>query len=318
MRKLLTLFPATLLILTALRGSILFASPPATDPQSVIDATLTRDVVTIAGGAVAFRLPAGWFATEVPHRREVRVLLTSDKPRRRKSRLVDGIWLTYHVVPRQQTAEVITELNAMAVKRLGTISKTAPSVLHNFTANIDNWPSVITELGDANAKLDDAQRHLTSNGQHVLIRTNWGFVEFYAIAPSELISQRQASWKFVLDSLRLSPLPPLPVAKTPDVVSASPILGSWKSYRARLHLNGQGEIAINFDRPRIASIEINGSNESSRKIVRLSGRFRARDDLILITWDDGSKLNYRWRLHNGELLLTDHTGQVSQLRRLVD
>ena len=60
------------------------------------------------------------------------------------------------------------------------------------------------------------------------------------------------------------------------------------------------------------------SSELPRKIVRLTGRFRARDDLILIFWDDGSKLNYQWRLHNGDFLLTDHTGQASQRQRFLD
>ena len=85
-----------------------------------------------------------------------------------------------------------------------------------------------------------------------------------------------------------------------------------------MKLDGLGHILIKFDRPQVTPIDRIGSDQVPRRVVRLTGRYRARDDLILISWDDGSKLNYRWRLHNGDLLLTDNTGQVSQLRRLAD
>ena len=111
---------------------------------------------------------------------------------------------------------------------------------------------------------------------------------------------------------------PRPIAELQEVASAEPILGSWKSYRARLRLDGSGQIHLNFDRHRVQTIDRLGSQQTPKRIARLAGTYQARDDLLLITWDDGSKLNYRWRIHRGELLLTDHTGQMSRLKRLLD
>ena len=52
--------------------------------------------------------------------------------------------------------------------------------------------------------------------------------------------------------------------------------------------------------------------------MSLAGRFRAKNDLLHVVWDDGSKLNFRWKLSGSALLLTDHEGQISQLQRLYE
>ena len=46
--------------------------------------------------------------------------------------------------------------------------------------------------------------------------------------------------------------------------------------------------------------------------------FEAKEDLLLVEWKDGSKLNFRWKVKDGDLLLTDHEGRISKLRRIVE
>ena len=51
---------------------------------------------------------------------------------------------------------------------------------------------------------------------------------------------------------------------------------------------------------------------------RLRGTYRAAGDVIYITWVDGSRLNLRWKLSKGKLLVTDHQGQISKLKPLIE
>ena len=56
--------------------------------------------------------------------------------------------------------------------------------------------------------------------------------------------------------------------------------------------------------------------DRNRPSKPLAGTFEARDDLVFIHWDDGSRLNLRWRLQDNDLFLTDHEGQISHLKRV--
>ena len=110
----------------------------------------------------------------------------------------------------------------------------------------------------------------------------------------------------------------------PELSDATPILGLWKSSRSLVHLGQDGAIRIvadePFEREANAGDSPNLHEKSKEGMARhetpLVGHFTARDDLMFTTWGDGSKLNYRWRMHMGDLLLTDSQGRTSKLFRI--
>jgi len=95
---------------------------------------------------------------------------------------------------------------------------------------------------------------------------------------------------------------------------AQPIFGSWRAYRSLLQLLGEGRILITVDPSATQSLDATAGHKHQEQLI---GVFKAQGDLLFVTWKDGSKLNYRWRLEQGELLMTDHQGQISQLRRVL-
>ena len=79
-----------------------------------------------------------------------------------------------------------------------------------------------------------------------------------------------------------------------------------------------GNVVVRFDEEEQYQLDSAGRIDFDRPAAQLTGRYQANGDLLLITWDDGSQLNYRWLVTDGDLMLTDHYGRVSQLRRHFD
>jgi hypothetical protein len=50
----------------------------------------------------------------------------------------------------------------------------------------------------------------------------------------------------------------------------------------------------------------------------LDGQFVAVGDLLFIAWRDGTRLNLRWYRNEDDLVLADHEGRVSRLKRLLE
>ncbi len=73
---------------------------------------------------------------------------------------------------------------------------------------------------------------------------------------------------------------------------------------------------MQFDRRGSFEPGPDGTLRYDRPLVKLRGTAVAQDDLLLVTWSDGSRTNYRWRLYQGDLLLTDHLGRTSRLKPL--
>ena len=140
------------------------------------------------------------------------------------------------------------------------------------------------------------------------VRTDWGIFEFHAAAPNQIVESRSKIWTATWDSLHLNP----PAAATNEAVQDSlgqgtSIVGDWKSYRSRMRFSSDGRVVIVPD-----------SVGSSRSSNPLTGTFEVRDDLIFVQWDDGSRLNFRSRLQGNDLFLTDHMGQISHLKRVLN
>lgn len=131
------------------------------------------------------------------------------------------------------------------------------------------------------------------------------------------------------DPIGLSPSPILgegeltlqPPANFPDEsLSRSaplplPIVGVWKDTNSRIQFRADGEVVVQ----EASHAEGPGGPEIRRPAGAaeqiLKGRFQAREDILSVSWEDGPKTNYRWRLQDGWLLLTSHHGRNYLLHR---
>ncbi len=330
-------------------------NPPWLAPEDVDSTTLQRlphahsvasdsewglDVVSHAAGGVELLAPSGWQSYETPIARSVR-LVVARQPMENPHTAGDGLWLVYHVAPaaemfekntgatpaiQQELAEQMERLMALATNHFATTTRSS----HLF---IDGWPALRHdfELADPadSENTSPADSENTSpadsvntapfwNGFHCLTRTPWGLVEIHAVAPASIYTQREKQFQAILDSLLLGQ-PHLPPHRAdPPYRDASPVLGSWKSYRSRLRLYHDGGVELAYDAPRDLTLDQRGKISPPAALPRLRGRYTARGDLLRITWRDGSLLNYRWKLNDGQLLLTDHTGRNSLLNPIYE
>ena len=288
--------------------------PPVVAPTTAAPADGPRDLVLFAAGAVQIRPPAGWWVRELPFGREVRLVLSPSESRSSKSLPVDGIWMSYHAQGKtQQNAE--SELLSLIQSRVRLAIGNAAAVKQPSLHRLENWPAV--ELEFERAEAVQGIRAPAVRGSHILVRTDWGIVEMHVSAPPDVYEHRSQEFERLLTELRLEE-PQLRVrAVAPAVLDASDIVGVWKAYRSRLRLSEDGNIEIELDRGRV--VPPNGVDRRYEYAsMSLVGHFRAENDLLHVVWDDGSKLNFRWKLNGSNLLLTDHEGQISQLQRLYE
>ena len=170
----------------------------------------------------------------------------------------------------------------------------------------------------------DGQRaHLASSarhGFHALLSTDWSLVELHAVSNLEPSGDDHAQFERILAGLELhAPVVAANVNVIPPIQDARQIIGSWKAYRSRLRLHADGRIMIEPDRVKRSSRPISVVDDvSNLKDEPIEGQFEAKDDVLFVRWDDGSRVNYRWRLASGRLLLTDNDGQISQLQRILE
>ncbi len=343
-----TTSPRTAIVRVLLAGMLLVGAaaatfaqnPPLLAPAAVDSTTLQRlphansvasdsewglDVVSHAAGGVELLLPSGWQSYETPIARSVRLVVARQPAEKNHQTAGDGLWLVYHVAPaaemfekntgatpaiQQELAEQMERLMALATNHFATTTRSG----HLF---IDGWPALRHdfELADP-ADIENARPFW--NGFHCLVRTPWGLVEIHAVAPASIYVQREKQFQAILDSLLLGQ-PHLPPHRAdPPYRDASPVLGSWKSYRSRLRLYNDGGVELAYDAPRDLTLDQRGKISPPAALPRLRGRYTARGDLLRITWRDGSLLNYRWKLNDGQLLLTDHTGRNSLLNPIYE
>lgn len=267
---------------------------------------VSRPLISLAGETVSIQPPPGWHVWERPTGREVRLLITPTEAKP-KAELHDGIWICFHHPsvsdPRIQTAERMT-------RRFPKLAR---------QGRIIPGPRMPIEIQQAKGLQQEFHLHDEANGSsagvHILADTAWGTLEFFAVASAKDYADRKREIQSVLQSIQLE-APRAPTAPADTARAATPILGSWKAFRSRIHLQSGGKVSVVLDKPTRLTTRVtrDGSSKPPRRLV---GRFVAERDLIYVTWKDGSRLNLRWRLENGQLLLTDHQGQTAQLHRIV-
>ncbi len=275
------------------------------DVPSNDDSGEDRTVVVHAGGTVVVAVPPAWEVREIPWAREIRLAIAESMPDAGNA-LRDGMWLAYH--HQSNPPSEPHELEAFAMARFESIARGDTEAL--------NPPTLVTVNGHAGVRMDFRRR--TANADHrgffLLAAATWGHCELYCMAPSQDWPRREREFSGIVSSLRLNrPQDPEPPTAE-QVYDAELILGSWKSYRGRLRLFGDGRVSIVTDRP----FEYTSDDNKTHEGREITGRFQARRDLLLVVWDDGSKLNFRWRQQGNRLLLTDHDGRMTQLRRILE
>lgn len=261
--------------------------------------------VVFAGGAVELRAPDGWIVYEIPFGREVRLVMSPLPLTGRRRMPLDGIWMTCHVDPPEQPIPFAKFGNRLAGE-YGTLVS-------------------FHEADDANLSGSTGMRQAfsvgangdTALGNHWLVRTDWGILEIVAIAPASQREARESLVQQLMATLKIGQPRRSSSHFVNTVHDAQPVLGAWKAWRSRLWLRENGRIVIQFDPRTNRPIDAAVSPEEIGHNT-ITGRFEASGDLLLATFDDGSRLNLRWRTKDGNLLLTDHEGQITLLRRLLN
>jgi len=272
-----------------------------------------RDIVLYAGGVVEVRPPLGWHIAEVPFGREVRLLVTPQPIEGRRVMPTDGMWITFHAQSIRQGFAVDT-IQEVLQKRLKLSVKKVRLAGNVSIMNIADYPAVKQEFTIGDGLANQPNTSDTHIGFHVLIRSTFGILELHAVAPATEHALRKEQFESTISTIVLKKPQDDGDVVVDSVSDAKPVIGSWKAFRSRLRLYGDGRIVIRPDRPsKIVPQRIDKAADGI-----LTGRYEARGDLIFVRWDDGSRQNLRWRRHNENLLITDHDGQISQLRRIFE
>ena len=268
-------------------------------PRTAAPAELPQgDLVLLAGGAAEFVAPPGWRATEIPRHRELRCWLTPDAPSAHVEPQ-DGIWMCFHW---HGSRLAVDDLAAWLAKRTGAGSGAPPR-----QTTISGWPALVQTVDAAERR---EYRLAAAVGPAVFEYVVTARPAAYA--PLRPVADR------LLASIKLR-APQIEGADVDrSVTPARKAIGLWKSENGLLRLAADGRIVVQFDRKRHYPLDETGLRRFDDPVSRLTGRFQAEHDLITVTWDDGSQLNFRWTLDDGALLLTDHHGRVSQLQRLIE
>jgi hypothetical protein len=267
------------------------------------------NTVLFAGRTVEFLLPSHWRVKEVPLPDEVRLVAGPGDVPTELRQLEHGFWIAYHRIETESPRPALeTDLGNRLAGAVGRTARLLGPAQHVKAGGYQGLKQLVEldALGSSG---------LPRRATYLLVQTPWGRFEMLGVASFDAEDDVRGGLKMVLDSLRFhAPQPP-----DDRVTGASqPFLGRWKAQQGALHFLPGGRVRLEFDTVIALAVDHGGGAGALGTRERLTGRFTAQDDLIFITWDDGSQLNYRWRLHQGDLLLMDHTQQLSRLKRLFD
>ena len=279
-------------------------------------------LVEYAGGTVAFHLPKGWDVAEIPVGREVRLFAGPLPLTIRNRSLQRGLWMSHHRNPTGLTtqselsADLLTERLLMAAGRDAQPGATEWIELgeqrmlrQGFSVSAQSPTPPISGNSTRQPRA----------GFHLLGRTDWGWFELHVVAAAGEEAMLFADVEWLLASLQLAaPRTPEPMLEPQGPAQPMPV-GTWKAYRSRLRIRPDGHVTLIFDRRGHFSLTADGRLRFDRRLVRLAGQYVLEDDLLQVTWSDGSRQNFRWKFSDdGDLLLTDHLGRIAQLKWLFE
>jgi len=268
--------------------------------------------VSFAGGAAKFVLPEGWRASELPHGRELRLVLAPGPAPQSFEHFQFGIWMSFGSSGGDDRRSLQEELTGRFPRRVLSLTGQPVELESAQQRTVSGYPALQQEYRLLPA--DNAQT--SSRGVHLRVQTQAGALDVHLLAPADRYAAGRAVFDRLVDGLEVQE-PRMPeTAMASELADAAPIVGSWKSLRALLELRADGRVVLQLDSKKHFRLDERGHYDYQEKTKRLGGRFAAAGDIIRITWDDGSRLNIRWRLTGGRLLLTDHHGRVSDLQRI--
>lgn len=288
-----------------------FVAPTIEEPPFVAPvepAVDERDVVLHAAGAVMLRAPLGWKTVEVPFGREIRLVLLPPGESPRADMPGDGVWLSYHVRPYPMTPkqEEITSMLDSRLKAASPGSQADPNVVADRVSDLPTVSKAFLNRGKANTK---------RIGFHMLVGAEHGVIEIHGVSPLKLSAERETVWTDLINSIEINEPEEEKIDLQPPAMDAKRVIGNWKAMRSVMQFKADGTVIITSD-PKRGSL-LDGSDQQE-PIEQVTGKFQAKDDLIMVMWKDGSRLNYRWKRDGIRLLLTDSDGRISQLRRFYD
>jgi hypothetical protein len=279
------------------------------------DPVADRDVVLHAGGTIELEVPSGWQVREFPDGRAVRLMVSSGEVPPEPQQMIRGLWLSHEPLESAELSTAVDMKDALA-RRLrrgaGDGLRIPAEAEATSIAGIPAWQQAFT------TKVSTDQGPVEVSGYHMLARTGAGLLEIHAVAPQQDPMGGVPPAAEVLNSLRLSSPRRKPPVQSPTVQDAEGLVGSWKAIRSRWSFTPKGRVVVGFDRGATFRLNESGTVQYDKPALELMGSFRSEGDMLYITWDDASRQNVRWRIHRGDLLMTDHHGRVSQLAPLFD
>lgn len=260
------------------------------------------DLVFFAADSFEASVPPAWQVSEATMGRDVRLVLSPSSYE--GNQLPDDcIWVSY-TVDEQMRRREIGQLLQQRVRAHSGVELRGESTRR---IHVSGHPAVLAEY-------KEPRPGMALEAGHLLIATPWCLYEVHWSYPGKIAELRRPMIERWLGSVKLGQ-PQQPARQLPaELASAAEVVGSWKAYRSRMRFFGDGRVLIQMDPPRYT--RLNGKPQP--KPERLVGTFQGQGDVLYVRWDDGSQLNFRWRVDGDRLLLTDHEGQVSQLRRLLE
>ena len=255
--------------------------------------------VQFAAGAITIPLPMDWSIAEADHLRHVRLYITPNEMRGESS-FTEGVWISYHAARR--TYQDDSQLRRLLEIRLADVLPVHVKLEEPKEIQIGGRSAIQQPYHLDNGRDVDA-----TVGDHLLIAADWGIVEVHTRFQSGAHDQQIAD---MFDAMEIGQ------PRKYEQTDAQPgVIGTWKAEQARLIVRPGGTIELQHDREQLQQIEQTHLVRPSR---RVRGRYQTEGDILQVTWEDGSKLNLRFRSNDRELLLTDHHGRVSQLHRLYE
>jgi hypothetical protein len=269
-----------------------------------------HQIVRFAGRTIEFAVPPEWTVKQVPLPGEIRVLAGPGDLPDDPLQLERGLWIAYHRIEAEASAASLeAELRNRLPRAAGRVFRAAggPQPLR-----VGAFAGLMQMVQVAPGDLDGLPRRAS----YILVRTTWGLLEAWAATTVGSTDEVQPGLQMALTSLRLNPPTALAPVSANGIADAQSALGSWKGRQIAMHFLPEGRVRLDFDAVQILAPSRDDQSSTVGVGRHIEGSFAAQDDVIFITWDDGSQLNYRWTMHEGELLLMDHTGNSSRLKRL--
>lgn len=277
---------------------------------------LTSDlrVVLFAGESVELTLNVPWNVYEVPLGRQWWLVVTPERLPQRPNLGNTGFWMS-HI--RMSPAEIETSPEAISREmrsRLNALTGNQAELLgQSRTLTLDGCPGVIQDFQlPPSQQVSEARR-----GFFIFVATKFGLLEMQGLAPLSKFEVFRQQCGRILTSVRLDT--PRNMRNSANMLSgqSSPLVGTWKALGATMRIMDDGRVDVRLDRPFALSVPKAEADGAARPRA-LRGRYQLHGDVLVVDWEDKSQLNFRWRIERGDLLLTDHTGLTSQLKRMFD